>query len=58
MPQTHDKCCNILFLIIKFFMNWDLEIEKLCKYIFEDNLSYELNLKNFKRKLMRSSLKH
>ena len=22
-------------------MNWDLEIEKLCKYIFEDNLSYE-----------------
>lgn len=22
-------------------MKWDLEIEKLCKYIFEDNLSYE-----------------
>ena len=22
-------------------MNWDLEIEKLQKYVFEDNLSYE-----------------
>ena len=22
-------------------MNWDLEIENLCKYIFDDNLSYE-----------------